>query len=29
MDTLTVAFFGHRYIDNFFRTEDMLLGKDK
>lgn len=24
MDTLTVAFFGHRYIDDFFRTEDML-----
>lgn len=24
MDTLTVTFFGHRYIDNFFRTEDKL-----
>lgn len=24
MDTLTVMFFGHRYIDNFFRTEDKL-----
>ena len=24
MDTLTVAFFGHRFIDNFFVTEEQL-----
>ena len=24
LDTYTVAFFGHRYVEDFFRTEDKL-----